>query len=442
MLSNHSSPLSVLLLLWSHLQPARAESSTFVAIYNTSTTPAHLPWNTYNYCNAPHVSAEHYEYPQHQGAQLKHVTVFMRHHKRTPDNLYPTENSLNPLAGWNCTNFLQNNYGGHTAPINHQITIPEWHPFLPRIWNGSCDAGQLTAEGLEDAIQHGKDLWSVYGGAHGFIQSINHQDIYIRTSNSDRTYQVSGGLLFGMDPKFSDSFQVFTQPSHIDSLVPSYSCPRANQLRDHYQEAPEWTHHMQETEPLRARLDEVLGTHGLGSWHNWHDHYFDSFTSRTCHGHPLPCNRNGHCVEEADAASIHDAGHFEYNYIWNTASGAKRYVQLTFGAMFLELARNMRALASDQEPYKMRLYVGHDGSMIRLASGLGIGGQKPLRWPALGSEIIMEVWEIIGSITKERFVRVLHEGTAVKDLEWIPFSEFLRLLDDNVPTDLFEACST
>lgn len=57
----------------------------------------------------------------------------------------------------------------------------------------------------------------------------------------------------------------------------------------------------------------------------------------------------------------------------------------------MELARNMRALEAGKEPYKMRFYIGHDGSIIRLASGLGLGAHAPLQWPALGSEIIMEV---------------------------------------------------
>lgn len=38
--------------------------------------------------------------------------------------------------------------------------------------------------------------------------------------------------------------------------------------------------------------------------------------------------------------------------------------------------------------------MGHDGSMIRLAAGLGLGKASnggALRWPAMGSEIIMEV---------------------------------------------------
>lgn len=83
-----------------------------------------------------------------------------------------------------------------------------------------------------------------------------------------------------------------------------------------------------------------------------------------------------------------------YSYIWNSAENATTYNSLTYGVMFQELAMNMRAIIAGTEPFKMRLYSGHDGGMVRLASGLGLG--KPasdgrLRWPALGSEIVFEV---------------------------------------------------
>ena len=59
-------------------------------IYNSSETPQNLPWNTYNFCNAPHVNAAHYELPPQAttagvgDAQLLHVSVVMRHHKVRP----------------------------------------------------------------------------------------------------------------------------------------------------------------------------------------------------------------------------------------------------------------------------------------------------------------------------------------------------------------------
>lgn len=51
------------------------------------------------------------------------------------------------------------------------------------------------------------------------------------------------------------------------------------------------------------------------------------------------------------------------------------------------------------------------------------------------------MWEVQNTLGAELFVRVLYEGTVVPDFEWIPFESFVQLLEDNVPTDLTEACS-
>jgi len=42
----------------------------------------------------------------------------------------------------------------------------------------------------------------------------------------------------------------------------------------------------------------------------------------------------------------------------------------------------------DAPKHRLSLYVAHDSSIVRFAAGLGI---FPLRWPRLGSEIVVEV---------------------------------------------------
>ncbi|KAI0698791.1 phosphoglycerate mutase-like protein [Earliella scabrosa] len=408
-------------------------------IYNTSVTPSHLPWNTYNYCNAPHVNRAHYTKPSNVShAKLVYMNAVIRHHKRTPDNLYPQENELNGVP-WDCADFPQFSYGGGgSAHVFHETTSPSWHPFLSQIWNGTCDQGQLTKGGLDDAIRHGKDFWSVYHHELGFLTSVTEKDIFIRTSTETRTFQVAGGLLSGMDPaRAGKLFPVTTQPSPIDSIPPRYSCPKADAIRNAYQSVPAWTAHLEQNADLKGRLDATLGTAGRSDWASWYDHFFDTFTSRTCHGHPLPCNSTGACVSETDAAKVFAIGDFEYNYIWNTAENATTYTQLTFGVFMLELAQNFKLFRDGDEPYKLRFFVGHDGTMIRLASLLGLGREVPLRWPALGSEIVMEVWQ---TPRNAHFVRVIHEGTRVHGLEWIPLDRFIDSLDAQVPENIFEQC--
>lgn len=412
--------------------------SSAAGVYNSSVTPENLPWNTYNYCNAPHVNAKHYQLPVNApNATLVYMNVVLRHHKRTPDNLYPDENELNAIP-WNCSDFLQFSYGGGTTAIYHETISPPWHPFLSQIWNGTCDQGQVTQEGLDDAVRHGEDFWAVYAGELDFLQTVNEHDIFIRTSTETRTFQVAGGLLTGMDPAMATkTFPVTTQPSAIDSIPPDYSCPNADNIRDAYQSVPAWTNHLEENADLQNWLCETTGTTGLTAWTSWYDHFFDTFTSRTCNGHPLPCNSTGACVSEQDAAKVFAIGDLEYNYIWNAAVNATTYTQLTFGVFFIELAHNFKLFRAGGETYKLRLFVGHDGTMIRLASLLGLGKIAPLRWPAMGSEIVIEVWQVTDG---EHFVRVIHEGTPVSTLAWVPLNTFIGLLESQIPEDVFQAC--
>src|ERR1700722_12479016 len=89
---------------------------------------------------------------------------------------------------------------------------------------------------------------------------------------------------------------------------------------------------------LQKRLHSILGTSGLTAWSSWcepfsisillhiynglldyvsaDDHFFDAFSSRTCHGHPLPCNPAGECVSQEDADKVFSIGDFEYKYIF------------------------------------------------------------------------------------------------------------------------------
>lgn len=60
--------------------------SNQTGVYNSSVSPENLPWNTYNYCNAPHVNAAHYSKPTNVSEsdgepQLVYVNAMIRHHK-------------------------------------------------------------------------------------------------------------------------------------------------------------------------------------------------------------------------------------------------------------------------------------------------------------------------------------------------------------------------
>lgn len=56
----------------------------------------------------------------------------------------------------------------------------------------------------------------MYHDKIGFLTSVNTRDILVRTSTEDRTQQVAGGLLFGMDPSTAGtSWPLHTQPENV-----------------------------------------------------------------------------------------------------------------------------------------------------------------------------------------------------------------------------------
>ena len=55
----------------------------------------------------------------------------------------------------------------------------------------------------------------------------------------------------------------------IDSLVPAYACPAADEVRDAFQAVPAWTDHLHGNASLKARLDDVFSTAGLDAWGSW-----------------------------------------------------------------------------------------------------------------------------------------------------------------------------
>lgn len=49
-----------------------------------------------------------------------------------------------------------------------------------------------------------------------FLQNVNAKDIWVRTTTEDRTYQVAGGMLYGMDNSMDNQpFKVHNEPTPV-----------------------------------------------------------------------------------------------------------------------------------------------------------------------------------------------------------------------------------
>lgn len=143
-------------------------------VFNSSQTPSSLPYLTYNWCNMPHVRPQEYVKPSSEYS-LKYVELIHRHHKRTPyaANTFPIEG-----YPWDCNDSGLFYYGEPLNPAGNSSAPTYWSVFEDAAnpyngqagrFAGNCEFPQITREGLDDAWQHGKDLYAVYHGQLGLI---------------------------------------------------------------------------------------------------------------------------------------------------------------------------------------------------------------------------------------------------------------------------------
>lgn len=149
-------------------------TGTYGFIFNSSQTPSSLPYSAYNWCNMPHVRRQEYVKPSSEYS-LKYVELIHRHHKRTPyaANTFPVE-----IYPWYCNDSGLFHYGQPLNPAGNSSASTYWtvfedaeNPFNGQAggFAGDCEFPQITREGLNDAWQHGKDLYEVYHEKLGLI---------------------------------------------------------------------------------------------------------------------------------------------------------------------------------------------------------------------------------------------------------------------------------
>lgn len=338
-----------------------------------SEQPEGWDYADYNYCNMPHVTKEEYE-KKGDEFELVFVEVIQRHHKRTP---YATNTFPHETYAWYCDDAQLYQFG-RPNPADRTSASGFWHiidndeqsgtskvnPFTAAGFAGTCQFPQITYGGLHDSWQHGKDLYGVYHDMLHIIPNTPleadlanpmhpfHQQVRFRVTNNPITSQVAGMALNGMFG-ITGAYPLDIQPKAIDSLEPSYDCPRAQQLFQDYgpgssflssppsTSRTRWLDHLTATAPLFHRLDQISGvdpTHR--TFHQSWDHYFDSLSSRLCHAKPLPCNADddSRCITQAEAEEVFRLGMWEYSHIYRDAPESLSASAASMGVWLAELS--------------------------------------------------------------------------------------------------------
>lgn len=123
-----------------------------------------------------------------------------RHHKRTvyASNSFPVES-----YGWDCNDeglfyYGQPSKGKKSTPAYWQGYISPTNPFIPSGFLGTCQFPQITAEGLDDSWQHGRDLYGVYHDLLHFLPAHVDGKVTFRVTQNVITSEVAGMAINGM----------------------------------------------------------------------------------------------------------------------------------------------------------------------------------------------------------------------------------------------------
>lgn len=388
-------------------------------IFNGSTLPDGVDPGRYNWCNMPHVHPKTYIIPP-ATFELVYVEVIQRHHKRTPyqDNTFPVE-----TYPWDCSDQGLYTYGeplgieiNSSARVYWKVEDNPVNPFIAPGFRGNCQFPQITRGGLDDSWQHGRDLYEVYGTMLKFLPSKYDPTIIYRVTSNQITSQVAGMLIGGMfGLTNSDHIPLSIQPESVDSLQPSYSCPKASKLYQEYGVGsmdPKWRLHLDKTREFLRTLDLISGVPaGNDGFHRSFDHYYDNLSARLCHQKPLPCSvkNSSQCVTQHQADTVFRLGQYEYSYVYRDSPQSLEAAAGSFGIWIAELAHNIRNSILRKSSVKYRHNIAHDGSISRLLSVLQL---DIMVWPGMGSEVVFEIYK--DKNKGDFFVRVLWSGKVLK----------------------------
>ncbi|WFD28458.1 hypothetical protein MNAN1_003469 [Malassezia nana] len=414
------------------------------AKHETRTGPSD---GAYNYCSMPHPSVSFYKEPKPVAngtvkADLHALLYIQRHQKRTAYNLFPYgENQV-----YDCSDAQPFSYTGASSsaspkplPVYAATYVDRENPLYDTLTNSTCQFPQLTVGGFLDGVQHGRELYELYGDKYHVIpHEPSPKTVWLRSSTAPLTQGSAGGVLRGLWPHYDKPLPLHQQIDSIDSHEPP--CDYSDTLKSASQKTAAWEKHLNVTESLRKELAAMLFTNNR-DWNSNFDHYNDNFQARLCNGYKLPCDQSGSdkCVSAEQARQVFVAGDWEYNYYWVDRENVTEAIQLTSGLYIKDMLKQLQDMVDGKSSLKYIHHFMHDGDIAPLAGSLGI---RSLRWPGMASNIAIELWK---TDDKQTFVRVLYSGHTLQsrhgNMDWMPFDRFAHVWRQYVPRDFVRQCA-
>ncbi|KAL8169611.1 UNVERIFIED_CONTAM: mitochondrial acyl carrier protein [Gekko kuhli] len=349
--------------------------------------------------------------PLAQGRNLRFVTLLYRHGDRSPVKAYPQD------------------------------------PYQENVWPQGF--GQLSQEGMRQHWDLGQALRRRYDG---FLNaSYNRQEIFIRSTDFDRTLMSAEANLAGLYPP--EGQQVFnpnvswqpipvhTVPGSVERLLkfPLTHCPRYEQLQNETRHTAEYINKTVQNMEFLKTVAQETGIKDISLESVWS--VYDTLFCEKTHQLPLPS-----WVTPSVMTQLQQLKDFSFQFLFGIYRRLEK-ARLQGGVLLSQIRENLTLAAniSAHQHLKMLVYSCHDTTLGALQMALDVynGRQAPY-----ASCHMFELYqEDDGNFTVEMYFRN-ESGHQPYPLQLpgceqrCPLLKFLQLTDPVIAQDWEQECQT
>ncbi|XP_042335824.1 lysosomal acid phosphatase [Sceloporus undulatus] len=347
--------------------------------------------------------------PLAQGRSLRFVTLLYRHGDRSPVKTYPRD------------------------------------PYQENAWPQGF--GQLSQEGMRQQWDLGQALRRRY---NGFLNaSYNRQEIFIRSTDFDRTLMSAEANLAGLYPpegqqifRSNVSWQpipVHTVPDSMERLLkfPLSHCPRYEQLQNETRHTAEYVNKTTENMHFLEMVANMTGIQDVSLESVWS--VYDTLFCERTHKMHLPA-----WVTPNVMTQLKQLKDFSFDFLFGIHRRVEK-ARLQGGVLLAQIRKNLTLAMNASAPshLKMLMYSAHDTTLVALQMALDVYNGKQA--PYASCHIFELYQEDDGNYSVEMFFRnesgkkpypLLLPGCEQR----CPLPKFLHLTDPVIPQDWKQEC--
>ncbi|KAM3856133.1 lysosomal acid phosphatase isoform 2-T2 [Vipera latastei] len=330
---------------------------------------------------------------------------------------------------------------GDRSPVK---TYPR-DPYQESAWPQGF--GQLSQEGMQQQWDLGRALRRRY---YGFLNaSYNRQEIFVRSTDFDRTLMSAEANLAGLYPP--EEQQVFnpniswqpipvhTVPDDMEKLLrfPLSPCPRYEQLQNETRQTPEYINMTLQNMQFLKMVANMTGIQDVSLESVWSVH--DALFCEKMHKMHLPA-----WVNPVVMAKLKELKDFSFNVLFGIHRQVEK-ARLQGGVLLSQIRKNLTLATKDSAPHhlKMLMYSAHDTTLAALQTALNVyNGKQP---PYASCHIFELYQEDDGNFTVEMFFRNESQKEPYvlqlpKCKQRCPLPQFLQLTEPVISQDWKQEC--